>query len=473
MNNLAQMLFEKNAENASRVVFVDNAETITYGQLEHRTRQLAAWLLGQGIQPGDRVNFVLLDKINTVAAFLAVTLIGAVAVMNNPRSRQDNLLYKIEFADAKLTLAESNLAIDSAFTVEQAAEASATLDPYTEYYPSELNGQAFMLWTSGTTGHAKAVMHTHRSFLRNVETNCASYPTLSTDRIMCTSKLFFAFGINYSFMTTMWVGAQALLESGLTVPSTVRESIRRYQPTKIYSVPFVYSQLVTDQQPIELTAKCFAAGDRLPPVLIDRWESLTGQRIYNMLGTSEVLNSILYNPRGTSSLGQATPGNRVRVVRTDGSVASTGETGYLEVQAPTIALGYYKDPEWTAKMFRTWVATGDVAYQDAAGDFYHQGRATDIIKIRGQYVNPGDIEESLQAYPGVSQSAVVSRLGINDIAIVEAYVVADSTVTPKDLRKWILSKHERYMCPKIFYLVQELPRTDTGKVQRYLLRKQQ
>jgi acyl-coenzyme A synthetase/AMP-(fatty) acid ligase len=148
-----------------------------------------------------------------------------------------------------------------------------------------------------------------------------------------------------------------------------------------------------------------------------------------------------------------------------------GETGYLEVQAPTIALGYYKDPEWTARMFRDWVATGDVAFQDADGDFYHQGRATDIIKIRGHFVNPGDIEESLQTYPGVSQSAVVSRLGINDIEIIEAYVVADGTVTPKDLRKWILSKHERYMCPKIFYLVEELPRTDTGKVQRYLLRK--
>ena len=471
MNNLAQILFEKNAANADRVVFQDNEEIITYVELEHRARCLATWLINQRIQPGDRVNIVLLDKINTVAVFLAVTLIGAVAVMNNPRSRRDNLLYKIDFADARLTLAESHLAIDSSVTVEQAVEASTVLDPYTGYHPSDLNDQAFMLWTSGTTGHAKAVMHTHRSFLRNVETNCASYPTLSTDRIMCTSKLFFAFGINYSFMTTMWVGAQALLEPGLTVPSTVREHIRHYQPTKIYSVPFVYSQLVTDQQPIELTAKCFAAGDRLPPVLIDRWEAMTGQRIYNMLGTSEVLNSILYNPQGTNSLGKATPGNRVRVTRADGSVAAVNEVGYLEVQAPTIALGYYKDPEWTARMFRDWVATGDVAYQDADGDFYHQGRATDIIKIRGHFVNPGDIEESLQTYPGVSQSAVVSRLGINDIEIIEAYVVADGTVTPKDLRKWILSKHERYMCPKIFYLVEELPRTDTGKVQRYLLRK--
>lgn len=471
MNNLAQILFEKNAENADRVVFEDNQETVTYAELEHRTRCLAAWLIDEGIRPGSRVNFVLLDKINTVAAFLAVTLIGAVAVMNNPRSRRDNLLQRLDFVDCALILAEPDLNIEYAVSVEQAVEVSAELMPFTGYHRSDLNDMAFMLWTSGTTGHAKAVMHTHRSFLRNVETNCASYPTLSTDKIMCTSKLFFAFGINYSFMTTMWVGAQALLESGLTVPSTVRENIRRYQPTKIYSVPFVYSQLVSDQQPVEVHAKCFAAGDRLPPVLIDRWETMTGQRIYNMLGTSEVLNSILYNPKGTSSLGQATPGNRVRVVRADGILASVGEPGYLEVQAPTIALGYYKDPEWTGKIFKDWVATGDVAYQDATGDFYHQGRATDIIKIRGQYVNPGDIEESLQAYPGVSQSAVVSRLGINDIAIVEAYVVADGTVTPKDLRKWILSKHERYMCPKIFYLVQELPRTDTGKVQRYLLRK--
>jgi acyl-coenzyme A synthetase/AMP-(fatty) acid ligase len=216
---------------------------------------------------------------------------------------------------------------------------------------------------------------------------------------------------------------------------------------------------------------CFSAGDKLSSILIDKWESLTGKRIYNMLGTSEVLNSILFNPSGTNSLGKATLGNEIRIVDGEGNIVPIGQVGYLEVKAPTIALGYYKDPEWTNKIFKEWVATGDVAYQDAELNYYyHQGRATDIIKIRGQWINPGDIEESISSHPDVEQCAVISKLGDNDIPIIEAFVVAHTNLNQADLKKLVLTKHEKYMCPSTFHLVNELPRTDTGKVQKYLLR---
>jgi benzoate-CoA ligase len=444
---------------------------VTYGEIEARARRIAAWLLLKGVKPGDLINLVLTDRINTIATFLGITLVGAVAVMINPRSNMQVLLYKLNFTDAKFTIAESNLDLPDAVQIETVIQNSESVQPYVEYYNSDINDMAFILWTSGTTGHAKAVMHSHRSFICNVETNMASCPTVAADKIFCTSKLFFAFGINYSFMTTMWAGAEAYLEPGLTIPSNFRQNVRKYQPTKIYTVPFVYSQLVNDQQPIKTNAMCFSAGDKLSSILIDKWESLTGKRIYNMLGTSEVLNSILFNPSGTNSLGKATLGNEIRIVDGEGNIVPIGQVGYLEVKAPTIALGYYKDPEWTNKIFKEWVATGDVAYQDAELNYYyHQGRATDIIKIRGQWINPGDIEESISSHPDVEQCAVISKLGDNDIPIIEAFVVAHTNLNQADLKKLVLTKHEKYMCPSTFHLVNELPRTDTGKVQKYLLR---
>jgi acyl-coenzyme A synthetase/AMP-(fatty) acid ligase len=474
MNNITRILFERNINNSNKIAFRDPIEAITYGELEQRSRKLATWMSTQGVMSGDRVSVVLVDKIDTVAVFLATCLLGAVAVMDNPRGKKENLLHKVNYVEPKLIFAEANLLNDlpTAVTTDLAIESSMDLDPWYDEIETDLNDMAFMLWTSGTTGHAKAVMHTHSSFLSNVKTNCASYPTLAEDRVYCTSKLFFAFGINYSIMTTMWMGAEALLEPNVIVPSSVRENIKRFKPTKFYSVPFVYSQIVNDRVRVTTNAKCFAAGDRLPQVLINKWQEMTGQKIYNMLGTTEVLNSILYNSTGTSSLGTATPGNSIRVINENGEIATVGEVGYLEVRAPSIAIGYYKDPEWSSKVFKEWVATGDVVYSDRDGNLHHMGRATDMIKIRGQYINPGELEETLQNYNGIDQVAVVSKSDVNNVDMLEAYVVLreQAEVTVNDLKRYMLSKHEKYMCPNNIHIVDHLPRTDTGKIQRYLLR---
>ena len=153
-------------------------------------------------------------------------------------------------------------------------------------------------------------------------------------------------------------------------------------------------------------------------------------------------------------------------------MADVGEVGYLEVRAPSIALGYYKDPEWSSRVFKDWVATGDVVYSDSEGNIHHMGRATDMIKIRGQYINPGELEETLQNYNGIDQVAVVSKADVNNVDMLEAYVVLreQAQVTVNDLKRYMLSKHEKYMCPNNIHIVDQLPRTDTGKIQRYLLR---
>ena len=138
------------------------------------------------------------------------------------------------------------------------------------------------------------------------------------------------------------------------------------------------------------------------------------------------------------------------------------------MRAPSVGVGYWDDPEWTAKYFQDWVTTGDVCWEDETGNMYHMGRAGDVIKIAGHFINPSELEETLEAYPGVEQSAVVSIPNEHGVERIEAYVVG--AVEARDLRAWMHKHHDRQRCPRNIHVVAELPRTDSGKIQRYKLR---
>ena len=327
---------------------------------------------------------------------------------------------------------------------------------------------ALMLWTSGTTGHSKAVMHSHDNVfaqcLGNSELNLGLSPG---DRIYSTAKLSFAYGIISSLFGNMWCGAQAFLDSGLATPGRVKHNIEVFNPTIFFSVPVIYSQLVTRIEKLPMI-KFVSSGDRLPEALLSRWKAITHQPICNCLGTTECLTSFIFNHDGTPSIGKAIPTYRTRIVDIDGNIVERGKVGRLQVRAPSVGVGYWDDPEWTAKYFQDWVTTGDVCWEDETGNMYHMGRAGDVIKIAGHFINPSELEETLEAYPGVEQSAVVSIPNEHGVERIEAYVVG--AVEARDLRAWMHKHHDRQRCPRNIHVVAELPRTDSGKIQRYKLR---
>jgi 4-hydroxybenzoate-CoA ligase len=475
MNNIIEVLFERNRSVPDKVAFEDEHGVITYSGLEARSRRMAEWMIRYGVKPGDRVSIVLYDRIDTVAAICATVLIGAVACMVNPRGRRDNMLYQIEYVEPALVIAEPVADIPHSSTINEIVNGSAGLAPWQESSATNIDDVAFILWTSGTTGHGKAVMQSHRNYIETSQlVGVDTIGVDSTDRIYTTAKLFFAIGMYASFFWPMYASAEAYLDSGLSIPARVRKNIERYQPTIFYSVPVIYSQLAT--RAIDCSALCLAGGDRLPQSVIDRWQEHSGQLIHNTSGVTEGTCCYSYNRMGTTSAGKIVKGYAMRVVDEAGKELVHNQIGRLQIRTDYQALGYYKDPEWTAKVFgHEWMATGDYAYITELGELNYMGRINDVIKINGQFVNPGEIEETLQNYPGVEQAAVISRIGPDDLERIEAYVVPAGTaqLNLQDLRAWMLSQHEKSTCPRVIHTVEELPRTDTGKVQRYILKQKE
>ena len=476
MTNLTEFLFDKNKNNASKIAFVDNTKTITYYELEQSTRLAATWMVDQQIGHGDRVVIALYDNIETVVCFLATMLIGATAVMVNPRTKRDKLNYQINYVSPKIILAESTLiesqAIDTSipiFSADHMMVQSSCLNEYSLLSTTKPTDVAYMVWTSGTTGHAKAVMHCHSRMISSAERNI--FNLLAEDKNYPTIKLFFAYGI-FMLVATLAVGAESYLDSEIFNPAKVRRILTTYNPTKFYSVPVIYRELIVEDSAINLPAKCYSAGDKLPDVLRSKWHRYSQQQIYNCMGSSE-LNCFFINYAGTnSSLGTVVDGYDARIVDHNYCVVPHGQIGTLQVKSNNCAVGYFNDEKWSKKTFKEWISTGDLCYQDDSGYFWYLGRDSEIIKINGQYISPNELEESLLNFQGVQQAAVLSKSGKDDIDTIEAFVVPikDVTLNLIKLKQWMFSKHEKHSCPKIIHIMDDLPRTDTGKLERYKLK---
>jgi benzoate-CoA ligase len=475
MNNIIEVLFERNRATPDKVAFEDEHGVITHSELESRARRMATWLVNYGVKPGDRVSIALYDRIDTVAAICATVLIGGVACMINPRGRRKNVLYQIEYVDPKLVIAESILDVAASTTINEIVSASKQFVPWAGSSTTSIDDVAFMLWTSGTTGHGKAVMQSHRNYIETSQlVGVDTIGVTGHDRIYATAKLFFAIGMYASFFWPLWAGAEAYLDLGLSIPARVRKNIETYQPTIFYSVPIIYSQI--SAQPIKCTALCLAGGDRLPQSVIDRWLVSSGQKIHNTSGVTEGTCCYSYNRAGTTSAGTVVSGYAMRIVDEQGTELPAGKIGCLQIRTQYQALGYYQDPEWSSRVFgREWMPTGDYAYISDTGELNYMGRINDVIKINGQFINPSEIEDSLQNYPGVDQAAVVSCIDADELERIEAYIVpaGDAKLDIQDLRTWMLDRHERHACPRIIHTVDTLPRTDTGKVQRYILKQKE
>lgn len=478
MNNVVELLIKSAKLFNNKIAMTDNTRQVTYSELLEQTNRFAQWLSNNNIKKNDKVTIALYDSIDTCAMFFAIVKLGAIAIIVNPRGKKDNLMYQLNFVESDLVLVEQNL-IDLVKTTKFKVELintvvfeSKLLNEFNDPIDTNKDLIACFLWTSGTTGHPKAVPHTHKNIFTTIESSINGMNPSIGDKFYCTGKLFFSIGLKYSFLLPIAIGAESFIESGLSTPYTVKKNLSQYKPSRFYSVPVIYSYLLEQQNFDIPKAKFYASGDKLPQLMIDKWKSLTSQPIHSLFGTTECFSAILYNREGTADLGTPMPGFELRIADNNDIVVSDGVVGSLQVKASTMGLCYYNDAVETSKKFKEWMNTGDLAYRTSDNHFHHMGRTSDIIKINGQFINPIEIEETIQQFPGVLQSAVISKLGNNDIEEIEAFVVSDKMVNidRSKLKKWVISRHEKHACPKVFHMVDELPRTDTGKIQRYLLK---
>ena len=500
----ASTLLDRNLEagRAANPAFLTADGSVTYEELAGLTAAVASYLVDLEIQREQRVLMILDDSPAFPATFLGAMRIGAVPVPVNPMDRVDNYLYYLDDSYAQVLVIEASLlpalepGLESRLGLHVlvvdgdpgphhsfdavARDHAGPLPPPTDTHREDM---AFWLYSSGSTGRPKGVVHSHRDIGVTVEQYAGSVLQISEEDVCySTTKLFHAYGLGNGLSFPLSVGACAGLVKGRSTPERIFEAVARYRATLFFSVPALYAAMVKAPGAADVdfstVRACVSAAEALPAAVLARWQSLTGVPILDGIGSTEMLHIYCSNTLsdlapGTS--GRPVPGYELRLVDERGLDVAPGEAGDLMVRGDSCAAYYWHQRDKTRLSMRgEWFHTGDRYIVDADGHYVYQGRSDDMIKVGGLWVSPADVEGCLVQHPAVSEAAVIG-ITVEDLSRIKAFVILTSTPSDADaladeLRGWCKEHLRRYEYPHVVEFVEDLPRTPTGKVQRYKLR---
>jgi benzoate-CoA ligase len=478
-------------ERGGRVALVSDDGAHTYADLDLAARRFAAALVRADVHRGERVALLLPDTFTLAAAFWGVLAAGAVAVPVNTLLKPADHRAILADCEARLVVIDPRIASPEVapegavvWTDEQAAAAQREGEPLRDYAPTHRDGFAFFLYSSGTTGEPKGVVHLHHDMWFCSETYGLKVQGIrEDDRCFSIAKIFFAYGLGNSLYVPAHVGASTALFSGRPTPEAVFEQVRRHRPTIFYGVPTAYGQMLAAMDAgahadFSSVRFCVSAGEALPASLFERWRARTGLEIVDGIGSTEICHVFLSNRPGAcvpGSTGKPVPGYELRLVDETGSDVPQGELGDLLVRGDSIMALYWNKHEATKHTLRgDWIRTGDRYYQDEEGNYHHAGRSDDMIKAGGIWVSPVEVEGAILQYPQVLECAVVGAPDTDGLMKPRAFVVlrpgADAQDFEARLKAFTREKLAHYKAPRWVTIVHELPKTATGKIQRFLLR---
>ncbi len=465
------------ARHGARVALYCGDESVTYEALAARVRGAAQAYAMAGVEPGNRVLVLLRDTPSFAVAWLGALWRGAVPIGLNNKLGEADLRHIASDSDARLLVTEASLARETGVRSVDAGDIDC--GPGTR--PPHLGSAerpAFWLYSSGTTGRPKGVMHAHRAVLASGQAQGEVLGIGAGERVLTTSKLFFAYALENGLLGPLVLGASSVLVPDWAEPDGICGLVARHRPAAFFSVPSFYRRLLA--LPREKIT-CFrdvrrfaAAGERLPSQIVQAWRDATGGELLSIYGMSETYCVSIVTRPGSSTGGHTgTPLDGVDA-RLDGvDAGATGESGELWIRHPALALGYANRPEQTREQFHgDWFCTRDMFARDANGNYVHQGRSDELIKVSGQWVRPGEIEETALAVPAVADAACVPFPDDDGLERLALFVIprgdpAIATTAAGEACDRALQRHQR---PKWIRAIAELPRTATGKVQRFRLR---
>lgn len=343
---------------------------------------------------------------------------------------------------------------------------------------------AFWLYTSGTTGLPKAAMHVQTSLAETAR--CFGRGVLGIhagDIIFSAAKLFFAYGLGNALTFPFSVGATSVLLADRPTPEAVLSTLRKYRPTVFFGVPTLYAMMLNQglvPKPEESRLRlCVSAGEVLPEALFRRWLERTGMEIVDAIGSTEMLHMFMSNRPGATrpgSSGQPLEGYEIRLLDDHGRPVPDGEVGDLYVKGPTSAVGYWNRNELSKQTFQgEWIRTGDKYLMSDNGCYRYCGRTDDLLKVGGIYVAPAEVENALLTHAAVAEAAVVGGRDADGLVKPRAFVVLAAGVAPARALEEELITHVRrqlaeHKRPRWIEFIDELPKTATGKIQRFKLR---
>jgi benzoate-CoA ligase len=506
--NAAHDLLERNlqAGRADKLAYIDDHGSYTYGDLALRVNRFANALIGLGLRREERVLLCLHDTIDFPTAFLGSIKAGIVPIAVNTLLTANDYDYMLRDSRAQALIVSAPLLAtigpllakqrDVKNVIVSKGDPGAhqgfdalleTAAPAFEAAPTCADDVCFWLYSSGSTGAPKGTMHVHSSLIQTAE--LYARPVLGIredDVVFSAAKLFFAYGLGNALTFPLAVGATTILMAERPTPTAVFKRLVEQRPTIFYGVPTLYAAMLASA---ELPAKerinlrlCVSAGEALPENIGKRWAAHYGVDILDGIGSTEMLHIFLSNRAGSvryGTTGVPVPGYELRVMDERMQPVAQGEVGDLYISGPTAANGYWNNRSKTRATFQgEWVKSGDKYRVDREGLYVYAGRSDDMLKVSGIYVSPVEVEAALITHPAVLEAAVVGREDEDKLTKPAAYVVLkpghkESNGLCDELRAHIKSTLAPYKYPRWIEFIDELPKTATGKIQRFKLRTRQ
>ncbi len=507
--NVATWFVDRNVrEGRGRNIAIEcGYSKISYDDLLSHVNRAGNALRALGVRPEERVQLLLLDSPEFLYCFFGAIKIGAVAVPTNTFLKPQEYEYLLNDTRARVVIAHDSVLpqlraipreklryLRQVVVVGEAAAPDLRFDDITAQASPELDAEptskdepAFWLYSSGSTGSPKGCVHLHHDMVVCSELYARNILHMTErDRCYSVARLFFAYGLGNTGYFPLAVGATAILNPTRPAPAAIYADIERFRPTLFFSVPTNFAALLHHTPPgadfdLSSVRHAISAGEPLPATLFERFKQRFGIEILDSWGSTEVLHMATANCPGEAragSSGKLIPGYEAKIVDEAGAPVRTGEIGDLLIKGDSICAGYWNCHEKNKETFvGAWFRTGDKYWQDEDGYLWYAGRSDDLFKVNGQWLRPSEVENALIDHPAVQEAAVVARDDGNDLAKPAAFVVIKPEVQPderlkRELQDWVADKLGGYKRPRWIEFTPELPKTATGKIQRYKLRGQ-
>jgi len=498
------------------VLFENRA--ISYEDLRALTIRAAEVFQALRIGTGDRVAILLSDSPEFIASFVAIISLGAVAVPINLALRKEEQLFILKDCDARVAIVEAGVAETLFGELESDRQLMSLKDLLVmtrdnEAVPARISGidahifdaaeclrlgsdfpakttedgDAFILYTSGSTGEPKGAVHRQADIFYTNETYCREVLGLRAgDRLFSSSRLPFAYGLGNALTFPLLNGVTAILCREKPSAEVVARILRDFRPTIFFGVPVVYRMLLEHHRDVNALDTsslrlCISAGEALPAQLGEDWQKTFDVPVLDGIGSTEMLHMFMSNHDGDvryGSSGKLLRGYEARLIDHEGTPTPKDEVGNLWIRGESAAICYRQRPDTSAETFVDgWVRTGDLYRQDADGFWWHMGRSDDCFKPTGQWVSPVEVEGILLRSGNVRAAAVVEGLDKDGLSCVCAFIVRahpdeSSETMEASLRTLCETSLPRFKQPRRYIFVSELPYTATGKVQRFKLREE-
>ncbi len=503
--NAVEILEHNLAEHADKVGLYTPERHMTFRQISDQVNQVGNALKRLDVRPGESVAILCLDTAEWVTAWFGIAKIGAVAVPMNTLLTPKEHAFVLHDSRARVVFVHKSLlpALDAVrdqldgvrhiiVVGGKGRESDLDFEGLVSGEPTELavtpthrDDFCSLNYSSGTTGEPKGILHSHKDYpLTSQLWGVDVLGLKETDRTFAAAKQFFTFGMGGNLIFPWYVGASVVLFPGAPrVATNLLEIITRFKPTIFYNAPTSYAAIlaIPDLKKYDLSSLrlCVSAGEALPVAIWRAWKERTGVGIIDGIGSTENYHIFISNRPDDirpGSSGKPVPGYQVKIVDEEGNPVPRGQVGNLLVKGETAALFYLHQYAKSQRTFLgEWLVTGDKYYVDEDGYYWHAGRSDDMMKVGGIWVSPVEVESALISHPAVLECAVVAYADASNLVKPKAYIVLKEGYTPSDELRVELIEHckqnmAEYKRPRQIEFVPELPKTATGKIQRFKMR---